>query len=256
MNQEPDAGILDADTEEWQPHEYDNDQPSTSESREPAQPDGDGEPAWPDSAGSGGATAAERVQPRHARRRDLPGLATILLGVALVVASGLALYLWLQLGSARDEGAGDLSGQLAQANARLAETQDTLREAQVRVVDAETKVQELQEQLDATAAASADADADLADADDDLAEATEQLRAASDSLAEAEGLSEALASAVLGTVDPVDACVRAAAQVAENVDEIGRGQLAAQARKAAATCAAAQDSLGPAVTRARGVLAD
>ncbi len=290
MNQEPDAGVLDADTEEWQLPEADGDDSAVPKTQEQTQAVADeggwGDPAEPadeeawhkatEQAGENvlpepaeltgedvrhgpaepaNAVTAARVQPRHARPRDLRRLATTVLAVALVIAVGFALYFWLQLDSARGKGdtltpaADDLGSELEQANTRLAETEQELREAQVRVVDAEAEARELQEQLDATIAASADAD-------DELAEAAEQLRAVTDSLAAAQSEGEALASAVLGSVDPVDACVRATAQVAENVDQIGRGQLARQARDAAATCAAAQESLGPAVGQARGVLAD
>jgi septal ring factor EnvC (AmiA/AmiB activator) len=252
MSQEPETGVVDVDTEEWPPPEGGGGTASADDDL--AQPEAGGEPARQEPAPSGAATVEDRAQRRHARPRDLRRLATMALGVAVVVAVGFALYFWLQLGSARSEGGtapvpADLSDQLAEVTARLAETEQALREAQVRVVDAETEARDLQEQLDATVD-------DSADADDELADAAAQLRAVTESLAEAQGESEALASAVLGSVDPVDACVRAVARVAQNVDQIGRGQLARQARDAAATCAAAEDSLGPAVSRARGVLAD
>ena len=264
MNQEPDADVFDVDTEEWHVPKSHGDESAVAESDEHAATDADdgvwGDPAepahedaWRDPAEPASTIAVDRLHRRHARPRDLTWLAMLALGLALVIAVGFALYFWLQLGTAEDEGAtsdsGDLSAQLAQAEARLAETDEALREAQVRVVDAETQVRELQAQLDATIAASANSD-------DELAEVAEQLQAVSDSLAAVRNQGEALASAVLGSVDPVDACVRAAARVAENVDEVGRGQLAKQARDAAATCAAAQDSLGPAVSQARDLLAD
>jgi archaellum component FlaC len=264
MNQEPDAGVLGADTEEWQQlpesegadpdvgevHEKVQTVADESGSQNTAEPAGD-EP-WDDHVGPVTVIGAQRVQPRHARRRDLRWV-TMALGIALIVATGLALYFWLQLGSARGdteppEGA-DLSSQLEQANTRLAETEQSLREAQVRVIDAGTEARELREQLDAAVEASAEAD-------DEIAEAAEQLGALSDALTAAQSEGEALASAVLGSVDPVDACVRAAARLAQDVEQIGRGQLAEQARETAAICAAAQDSLGPAVSQARGVLAD
>lgn len=242
MNQEPDASVVDVDTEEWHVAATEADE------RAPLVTDEEGRP---DPADPASAVAAERVQPRHARPRDLQRLQTAVLGVALVVAVGFALYFWLQVGSAEDAtpGSGDLSSRLEQADARLAETEDRLREAQLRVVAAEAEALELQEQLDATVAASADADGELA-------EVAEQLQAVSDSLAAARSQGEALASAVLGSVDPVDACVRAAAQVAENADQVGRGQLAKQAREAAAACAAAQESLAPAVGQAGDVLSN
>lgn len=276
MNDEPDAGGLDVDTDEWPAPESVGDESAVVEGHEQAaiaadepewadQAETGDEPRWVDPAAPAGLlwadesepanATAPRVQGRHARPRDLRRFVTMALGGALIVAVGFALYFWLQLGSARGErdpeapATVDLSSELAQANARLAETEQALREAQVRIVDAETEARELQEELDATIAASADAD-------DDLAEASEQLQAVSESLTAVRSQGEALASAVLGSVDPVHACVQAAQQVADNVDQVGRGQLARQARAAAATCAAAQESLGPAVDQARGVLAD
>ena len=250
MNQEPDAGAV--DVEQWHAPEPDGHESAAAETYEQA-PLVAGEEGWPDPAEPASAVAAERVQPRHARPRDLRRLQTAVLGVALVIAVGFALYFWLQVGSAEGEGAtpgsGDLNIRLEQANTRLADTADKLREAQLRVVAAEAEARELQEQLDATTAASADAGRELA-------EAAEQLQAVSDSLAAARSQSEALGSAVLGSVDPIDACVRAAAQVAEDADQIGRGQVARQAREAAATCAAAQESLALAVSQARDVLSD
>lgn len=252
MNQEPDAGAVDVDTEEWPVPKSDGDESAAAETSEQAPFVAD-EKGWSDPAEPAGAIAAERVQGRHARPRDLRRLLTAVLGIALVIAVGFALYFGLQVRSADSEdatsGSGDLTSRLEQANTRLADTADELSEAQTRVVAAETEARELQEQLDATTAASADADRELA-------EAAEQLKAVSDSLAAARSQTEALASAVLGSVDPVDACVRAAAQVAENVEEVGRGQLARQAREAAATCAAAQESFALAVSQARDVLSD
>jgi hypothetical protein len=252
MNQEPDAGTVDVDTEEWRALESEGDESSAAETYEQS-PFVAGEEGWPDPAEPASAVAAERVQGRHARPRDLRRLQTAVLGVALVIAVGFALYFGLQLGSAEGEdatsGSGDLTSRLEQANNRLADTADELRDAQTRVVAAEAEARELQEQLDTTSAASEVTDGELA-------EAAEQLQAVSDSLAAARSQSEALASAVLGSVDPVDACVRAAAQVAEEADQIGRGQLAKQAREAAATCAAAQESVALAVSQARGVLSD
>jgi hypothetical protein len=249
MKQEREAGAVDVDTEEWPAPESDGDESVAAETSEQAQFVA-GEDARPD---LDSAIAAERMQGRHARPRDLRRLQTAVLSVALVIAVGFALYFGLQLGSAEGEGAtsgtGDLTSRLEQANTRLEDTTAELREAQTRVVAAEAEARELQEQLDAAIAESEIADGELA-------EAAEQLQAVSDSLAAARSQSEALASAVLGSVDPVDACVRAAAQVADDVDENGRGQLARQAREAAATCAAAQESLALAVSQASDVLSD
>ncbi|HEX6233589.1 MAG TPA: hypothetical protein VFZ63_10750 [Jiangellaceae bacterium] len=288
MSQEPEAGVIDVDTEEWSLPEDDGGaeaadgelaqmeaggkairpqpDPQAPSSLDPTPQDPTSldpstlQPApldspTPEPASAGVASAvADRAQRRHARPRDLRRLATMALGAALVVAVGFAVYFWLQLDSARSvvgptAASGDLGAQLAQVTTRLAETEQALRDAQVRVVDAEAEARKLQEQLDTTVA-------DSADADDELAAAAEQLRTVSESLAKAQGQSEALASAVMGSVDPVDACARAVAQLAENVEQIGRGQLARQARDAATTCAAAEDALAPAVSRARGVLAD
>jgi hypothetical protein len=250
MKQEPDAGAVDVDTEEWPaPPESDGDESVAAETSEQASFFA-GEDVRPD---PDSAIAAERMQGRHARPRDLRRLQTAGLGVALVIAVGFALYFGLQLGSAEGEdatsGNGELTSRLEQTNTRLADTTAELREAQTRVVAAEAEARELQEQLDAAIAASEVADGELA-------EAAEQLQALSDSLAAARSQSEALASAVLGSVDPVDACVRAAAQVADDVDENGRGRLAQQAREAAATCAAAQESLALAVSQASDVLSN
>lgn len=255
MNQEPDAGAVDVDTEEWHVPESDGDELAAAEMYEQAPFVAD-EEGRPDPAEPASAIAAERVQGRHARRRDLRRLQTAVLGIALVIAAGFALYFGLQVGSVEGEnatsGSGDLTTRLEQVNTRLANTADDLREAQTRVVAAEAEARELQEQLDATIAASEVTD-------DELAEAAEQLEAVSASLAAARSQSEALASAVLGSVDPVDACVRAAAQVAQKVEQAGRGQLTQltrQARDAAATCAAAQESFALAVSQARDVLSD
>ena len=264
MNQEPDADILDVETEEWHVPESGGNESAAAESHEHAQMDADegvgrdssapaSEDAWLDPAEPASAVALDRLHRRHARPRDLRRLTMLALSLALIIAVGFALYFWLRLDAAQGDGAtsdsGNLTAQLARAEARLAETDEALRAAQVRVVDAETEVRALQEQLDATVAASADTD-------DELAEVAEQLRAVSDSLTAARNQGEALASAVLGSVDPVDACVRAAARVAQNVDQIGRGQLAKRAQEAAAACAAAQDSLAPAVNQAGDLLAD
>ena len=252
MNREPDAGVVDFDTEEWPTPEADSFEPAAVEDYGPAPLDAD-EQGWePDSADPDGMIAAERVQPRHARPRDVHKLQTAVLAVALVIAVGFALYFWLQVDSASDGNAtsgGDLAVRLEQANARLADTAGELREAQVRGGAAEAEARELQQQLDETSAASAEADRELA-------EVAEELQAVSDSLAAARSQGDALASAVLGSVDPVDACVRAAARVAENADQIGRGRLAEEAREAAAACAAAQETLALAVSQARDVLSD
>ena len=252
MNGEPDASAVDVDTDEWHLLESDGDESATIEGSEAATIGADAE-GRPEPAEPVGAIAADRVQRRHARPRDLRRLQTGALSVALVIAVGFALYFWLQVDSAGDgtpaSDSGDLAAQLEEANSRLAEAESELREAQVRLVTAEAEALELQEQLDATNAASAKTEGELA-------EAAEQLKAVSDSLADVRSQSEALASAVLGLVDPVDACVRAAAQVAQNADQIGRGQLARQARDAATACAAAQESLDLPAGQARDILSD
>lgn len=197
-----------------------------------------------------------RPQPRHARPRGVERHWTPLhllaggLAVALIAALGIAGHLSRQLDQARSEkGAAEAQqAELAAAQERtiaeVAELRGQLSAVSARVRDASQDVSSLRDELAAAEAAAASAE--------------EQAVSATSTLTDLRGRAEALASSVLGSVDPMEACRQAADRVAERAEQAGRSQralIARLAREAADACEAAAGAVQESMPKASEVLA-
>jgi septal ring factor EnvC (AmiA/AmiB activator) len=196
--------------------------------------------------------AADRPQPRHARPRDggrrwsAAQLVAAALAVALVVAIGIAGHLSRQLDEVRAEQIAtsaeraDLAAALERSVTHVTELESELSTVTAQAGDAARGMSELQDEL-ATAQAAATA-------------AEEQVESVTGTLAAFRGRAEALASSVLGSVDPVEACRQAADHVADEGVRARRGVLVQLADEAAEACAVAASAVQESMPRASAVL--
>lgn len=185
--------------------------------------------------------------PRHARPREYTRIVLVVLGSGLVAAVGVAAFLWTQLDTARSDYAAasaasaELAADLADARDGVAELEEALATADQQLAEATDELSGLREQL--------------AEAEEDSAAAGERLATTQRSLDELRSSAGALASSVFGSVDPVDACERASARVAEEAGDISRGAIIRLARDAAEACQVAAAAVQESVPRANTVLA-
>lgn len=198
------------------------------------------------------AAPTERPQPRHAR----PRTARRRWSAAHVVAAGLAVALVVSVGIA-----GDLSRQLDQAraeqiaaSAHSVELADTLERTSL-------EVGRLRDEVSVATTRASEAGQDLSALRDELAaadaataDAKAQLESTTSALADLRGRAEALASSILGSVDPVEACRQAAARVAEESVRARRSTIVDLARQAADACEAASGAVQESMPRASAVL--
>lgn len=184
--------------------------------------------------------------PRHARRRDRSRVVIAVLGGALVVAVGWGVFLLLQLDAARDENAA--------ASSEQAELATALEASQEREAALEAAVAVADEQLSTAVDDLSAAQRELAETEEGAATVGERLETTEAALGELRRNAEALASAVFGSVDPVDTCERAADRLADQVDEARRGALRQLAQQAADACTAAAEAVQEAVPRASTIL--
>lgn len=189
---------------------------------------------------------ASKQLPRHARRRDRTRVVIAVLSGGLVVAVGWGVFLLVQLDATRDDHA-----TVSAARAELAAALEASRE---REAELEGAVAAADEQLSLAVDDLSALQRQLTDTEGDTAAVQERLEATEEVLGELRRNAESLASAVFGSVDPVDACERAADLLAEQVDEVRRGALGQLARQAADACAAAAEAVQEAVPRASTIL--
>ena len=222
MSVEPDTGVL--------PLDAINDESPTDRAAEPT----------------------ERPQPRHARPRtagrrwSAAHAVAAGLAVALVVAVGIAGDLSRQLDQARAEQIAasahsvELADTLERTSLEVGRLRDEVSVATTRASEAGQDLSALRDELAAADAATADAKA--------------QLESTTSALADLRGRAEALASSVLGSVDPVEECRQAAARVAEESVRARRGAIVNLARRAANACEAASGAVQESMPRASAVL--